>query len=61
MASNRYLEINDAIDWARQRLSLIREGIVPEEVDEFIVRWRAGKAPVRAQAPRRTCARAART
>lgn len=46
MASNRYLEIKDAIDYARQRLSLIREGILPDEVDEFMSRWRGGKVRV---------------
>lgn len=47
MASNRYLEIQDAIDYARQRLALIREGILPEEVDEFMVRWRGARVPSR--------------
>lgn len=44
MYSNRYLEIQDAIDAARARLSLIREGIVPLEDDGFMPR-RRGPGP----------------
>lgn len=50
MASNRYLEIRDAIDAARNRLSLIREGIIPHEDDGFMPRWRGPKGRVRVEA-----------
>ncbi len=49
VTSNLYLEIADAIDAARQRLSLIREGLLPHEGEELVPRWRAPKAPAREQ------------
>jgi hypothetical protein len=49
VASNRYLEIADAVDAARQRLSLIREGLLSQEGEELMPRWRARKAPFREQ------------
>lgn len=52
MASNRYLEIRDAIDAARDRLSLIREGLIPQDDDDFMPRWRGPKGRVRIEAHR---------
>ena len=46
MASNRCLEIKDAVDAARARLSLIRQGILPGDGAEWMPRFHGPKGRV---------------